>query len=688
MDKKHLKQLLFLNNELIPGNISTDKRELVIEENYGRISELEDQIQQLNTIIEKQKEFYQRKELELLQNFDSKKGNWIVKYIETKAELDNVKKFYDEGKLTWQKNLKLLYIIIKTLFQQLQDNDKNHLHILKNIELEIKRIRKKFSSSDKNNEHDLDIKRHEEFLNQEQKNSKNKIISSSNSSQKLTKPLKEKEDMKVAKFNEVPQEHNTCKIVKDSNKIEIKIEEKQTISCNESFSECSTVKISSWHDVIAKKMQKSFGFLKGENSFNSISRNEKEKCEFEENETILEKIDEKLEFYIAKLQNKLLLNADNKFFEMGFNSETLTNLKKLELLIKDNKDSIFRDSDRLRLDESLDKEIFSGQQNSSAVNDEKKNILNILNNNIKSPGNFFFETKIFKQKNEDQQKEKIQDSNQENTLPISNHVLLEKEADSHKKINDTKTQGNFFSTFDKITGSLALSEREALVYMAMQDLKKNKFQNHANFEDLLAILPEHGMASQFNCSLLDSSNRNNLKSNKIKTTLKALTFNGVGETLCDCNNISLREVEIAQVNLFKKENSQRKIFDHNKFYAQNDKYSFEQNIFKDLINVSIDQKNSIDSNHDSNLNHKGNKELDFYLKMRNEDQNKYNWKINNDEQYLPPTLDTKSEDKNEDIELMKRLNLIEIMKATHAQKSKKSKKSLKRSSCFGFCGGL
>jgi len=168
MDKKHLKQLLFLNNELIPGNISTDKRELVIEENYGRISELEDQIQQLNTIIEKQKEFYQRKELELLQNFDSKKGNWIVKYIETKAELDNVKKFYDEGKLTWQKNLKLLYIIIKTLFQQLQDNDKNHLHILKNIELEIKRIRKKFSSSDKNNEHDLDIKRHEEFLNQEQ----------------------------------------------------------------------------------------------------------------------------------------------------------------------------------------------------------------------------------------------------------------------------------------------------------------------------------------------------------------------------------------------------------------------------------------------------------------------------------------------------------------------------------------
>ena len=140
MDKYHLKQNPEPNShEQIEANLSSNSQAHSFKK-VEHISDLENQIQQLKELIEGQKESFKIRELELLQSVDSKKVNWILKYLESKIELDHAKNFYEEGKIVWKKNLKFLYGIIKTLFQQLEKNERKHLETIKKFKFELNNV--------------------------------------------------------------------------------------------------------------------------------------------------------------------------------------------------------------------------------------------------------------------------------------------------------------------------------------------------------------------------------------------------------------------------------------------------------------------------------------------------------------------------------------------------------------------
>jgi hypothetical protein len=104
------------------------------------MKKLHEKIDELETKLVSQTKASQQRELELQRLVDENKGKWIVKYLEAKMQIENMKAFYQDGKNFWQKDLKNLFAAIKILFKTIKDKDSQNLEMLKDIERELSSV--------------------------------------------------------------------------------------------------------------------------------------------------------------------------------------------------------------------------------------------------------------------------------------------------------------------------------------------------------------------------------------------------------------------------------------------------------------------------------------------------------------------------------------------------------------------
>ena len=95
-----------------------------------RIDELEDKL------ID-QARLNQCKELELRRVYDENKGQWILKYLEVKAELKNFKASYEDKCRLWHQDSSSLVQVITFLLQIIREKEIETLDILSELSKEL-----------------------------------------------------------------------------------------------------------------------------------------------------------------------------------------------------------------------------------------------------------------------------------------------------------------------------------------------------------------------------------------------------------------------------------------------------------------------------------------------------------------------------------------------------------------------
>lgn len=121
-------------------NVYKDILEDMDEEAHAKNLNLK--IQELERKIHEQAQQQTNQEFEFHHQFDRKKVRWVLKFLEMKLELENYKKFYQDGKRLWLEDLKNLCRVIQTLFKKMKEKDDHYISVLKDIDREVAKFYK------------------------------------------------------------------------------------------------------------------------------------------------------------------------------------------------------------------------------------------------------------------------------------------------------------------------------------------------------------------------------------------------------------------------------------------------------------------------------------------------------------------------------------------------------------------
>lgn len=116
-------------------------KDILVELNdESTVKTLNKKIEELEKRIDDQEQHQNHQELEFCNRLDRKKVRWVLKYLEMKLELENLKKFYQDGKKLWQDDIKNLCKVIHILWGKIKEKDEQHIEQIKHIEREVNQL--------------------------------------------------------------------------------------------------------------------------------------------------------------------------------------------------------------------------------------------------------------------------------------------------------------------------------------------------------------------------------------------------------------------------------------------------------------------------------------------------------------------------------------------------------------------